>query len=66
MYDALLLFLFIFYRISFLHYRFRYLIAFILIWELNDKVLLISPKMDGMRIAQYLKSGTSLCKFCDI
>ncbi|RVW63187.1 Protein detoxification 44, chloroplastic [Vitis vinifera] len=35
----------------------EYLIAFVLLWELNDKVFLISPNIDGMRIAQYLKSG---------
>ena len=65
-YDILLLLLFLFYHISSVHYHFRYLIAFVLLWELNDKVFLISPNIDGMRIAQYLKSGTSLCKFCDI
>lgn len=37
----------------------EYLIAFVLLWELNDKVFLISPNIDGMRIAQYLKSGSS-------
>ncbi|KAJ9694061.1 hypothetical protein PVL29_009845 [Vitis rotundifolia] len=35
----------------------EYFIAIVLLWELNDKVLLISPNIDGMRIAQYLKSG---------
>ncbi|RVW27371.1 Protein detoxification 44, chloroplastic [Vitis vinifera] len=27
----------------------EYLIAFVLLWELNDKVFLISPNIDGMR-----------------
>lgn len=35
----------------------EYLIAFILLWELNGKVLLISPNIDGRRVARYLKSG---------
>ncbi|XP_052171892.1 protein DETOXIFICATION 44, chloroplastic isoform X2 [Diospyros lotus] len=35
----------------------EYLIAFILLWKLNDKVLLVSPKIDGERVVQYLKSG---------
>lgn len=56
----------LFHYISSVHYPFRYLIAFILLWKLNDRVLFMSPNIDGMRIVQYLKSGTSLCKFCDI
>lgn len=38
----------------------RYLIAFILLWKLNGKVLLMSPDVDGRRIVHYLKSGTCL------
>ncbi|KAK3032857.1 hypothetical protein RJ639_037034, partial [Escallonia herrerae] len=39
------------------HFVFRYLIAFILLWKLNNKVVLISPKIDGERVSRYLKSG---------
>lgn len=35
----------------------EYLIAFILLWKLNDEVSLLSPKIDGKRLAGYLKSG---------
>ncbi|KAK9289340.1 hypothetical protein L1049_007495 [Liquidambar formosana] len=35
----------------------EYLIAFILLWELNGRVLLVSPNIDGRKVAQYLKSG---------
>ncbi|GMY25600.1 protein DETOXIFICATION 44, chloroplastic [Fagus crenata] len=35
----------------------EYLIAFILLWELNGKILLISPNIDGRKVASYLKSG---------
>ncbi|KAK4796834.1 hypothetical protein SAY86_029160 [Trapa natans] len=35
----------------------EYLIALILLWKLNDEVLLISPNIDGRRIVRYLKSG---------
>ncbi|KAJ4704345.1 Protein DETOXIFICATION [Melia azedarach] len=35
----------------------EYLIAFILLWKLNGKVLLMSPDVDGRRIVHYLKSG---------
>ncbi|CAL5389937.1 unnamed protein product [Camellia sinensis] len=35
----------------------EYLIAFILLWKLNEKVLLVSPNIDGGRVARYLKSG---------
>ncbi|KAJ8753873.1 hypothetical protein K2173_000127 [Erythroxylum novogranatense] len=35
----------------------EYLIAFILLWELNGKVLLISPDVNGSRIMLYLNSG---------
>ncbi|MQL80688.1 hypothetical protein Taro_013135 [Colocasia esculenta] len=35
----------------------EYLIAFILIWKLNENVLLIPPDMDGKGILRYLKSG---------
>lgn len=38
----------------------RYLIAVILLWKLNSKVLLVSPKIDGGRVFRYLKSGKSL------
>ncbi|KAI6698545.1 hypothetical protein NL676_018664 [Syzygium grande] len=34
----------------------EYLIALILLWKLNDEVLLISPNFDGRKIIQYLKS----------
>ncbi|XP_038701759.1 protein DETOXIFICATION 44, chloroplastic isoform X2 [Tripterygium wilfordii] len=34
----------------------EYLIAFILLWKLNEKVLLISPSIDGRRVARYLRS----------
>lgn len=40
----------------------RYLIAFILLWKLNDEVMLISPNIDGGRVVRYLKSGKSLIK----
>lgn len=35
----------------------RYLIALILLLKLNDKVLLVTPNIDGPRLARYLKSG---------
>lgn len=35
----------------------EYLIALVLLWKLNDEVLLISPNFDGKKIIQYLKSG---------
>ncbi|KAI4302666.1 hypothetical protein MLD38_038387 [Melastoma candidum] len=35
----------------------EYLIAFILLWKLNDEVLLISPDFDGRKVVRYLKSG---------
>ncbi|KAI8559391.1 hypothetical protein RHMOL_Rhmol04G0169900 [Rhododendron molle] len=35
----------------------KYLIAVILLWKLNSKVLLVSPKIDGGRVFRYLKSG---------
>ncbi|XP_057983404.1 protein DETOXIFICATION 44, chloroplastic isoform X2 [Malania oleifera] len=35
----------------------EYLIAFILVWKLNDKVLLTTPNIDGRRVVNYLKSG---------
>lgn len=35
----------------------RYLTALILLWKLNDKVLLVSPSIRGQKVAQYLKSG---------
>ncbi|PPR96591.1 hypothetical protein GOBAR_AA24070 [Gossypium barbadense] len=34
-----------------------YLIAIILLWELNGKVELISPKIDWSKVSLYLKSG---------
>nr|GLL36842.1 protein DETOXIFICATION 44, chloroplastic [Ipomoea trifida] len=37
-----------------------YLIAFILLFKLNDKVLLIAPDIDGGRVVRYLKSGALL------
>ncbi|TYG52148.1 hypothetical protein ES288_D09G004900v1 [Gossypium darwinii] len=36
----------------------EYLIAIILLWELNGKVELISPKIDWSKVSLYLKSGT--------
>ncbi|XP_031103260.1 protein DETOXIFICATION 44, chloroplastic isoform X2 [Ipomoea triloba] len=38
----------------------EYLIAFILLFKLNDKVLLIAPDIDGERVVRYLKSGALL------
>ncbi|XP_019187392.1 PREDICTED: protein DETOXIFICATION 44, chloroplastic [Ipomoea nil] len=38
----------------------EYLIAFILLFKLNDKVLLIAPDIDGGRVVRYLKSGALL------
>ncbi|KAB1199237.1 MATE efflux family protein 2, chloroplastic [Morella rubra] len=35
----------------------RYLIAFIILWKLSGKILLIAPNNDGGRLARYLKSG---------
>ncbi|XP_057472717.1 protein DETOXIFICATION 44, chloroplastic [Actinidia eriantha] len=35
----------------------EYLIAFILLWKLNGEVQLVSPNIDGGRVARYLKSG---------
>ncbi|GFS38561.1 MATE efflux family protein [Actinidia rufa] len=35
----------------------KYLIAFILLWKLNGEVQLVSPNIDGGRVARYLKSG---------
>ncbi|XP_020540561.1 protein DETOXIFICATION 44, chloroplastic isoform X3 [Jatropha curcas] len=35
----------------------EYLIAFILLWELNDRVSLISPNIDGKKVVSYLSSG---------
>lgn len=35
----------------------EYLIALVLLWKLNDEVLLISPNFDGRKVIQYLKSG---------
>ncbi|XP_054777878.1 protein DETOXIFICATION 44, chloroplastic isoform X2 [Prosopis cineraria] len=35
----------------------EYLIAFILLWKLSDKVLLIPSDFDGRKIFSYLKSG---------
>ncbi|KAG4149067.1 hypothetical protein ERO13_D05G320760v2 [Gossypium hirsutum] len=38
----------------------EYLIAIILLWELNGKVELISPKIDWSKVSLYLKFGTFL------
>ncbi|KAJ7950043.1 Protein DETOXIFICATION [Quillaja saponaria] len=38
----------------------EYLIAFILLWKLSGKVLLIPPKFDGRKITSYLQSGVLL------
>ncbi|XP_042512273.1 protein DETOXIFICATION 44, chloroplastic isoform X2 [Macadamia integrifolia] len=35
----------------------EYLIAFILLWELNTKVVLLPPDFQGRRLARYLTSG---------
>ncbi|KAL2330670.1 hypothetical protein Fmac_018251 [Flemingia macrophylla] len=35
----------------------RYIIAFILLWKLNGKVLLVPSEFDGRKIFGYLKSG---------
>ncbi|KAK9168034.1 hypothetical protein Syun_000174 [Stephania yunnanensis] len=35
----------------------EYLIAFILLWDLNSKVLLVPPNMVSMGVIRYLKSG---------
>ncbi|XP_031386683.1 protein DETOXIFICATION 44, chloroplastic [Punica granatum] len=35
----------------------EYLIALILLWKMNDEVLLISPNVDGGIVVRYLKSG---------
>ncbi|PWA77389.1 Multi antimicrobial extrusion protein [Artemisia annua] len=35
----------------------KYLIAFILLWKLNKEVVLVIPKIDGEKVARYLKSG---------
>ncbi|KAK8649529.1 hypothetical protein V6N13_130257 [Hibiscus sabdariffa] len=35
----------------------EYLIAFILLWELNGKVALISPNVDWRKVPLYIKSG---------
>ncbi|KAK1322550.1 hypothetical protein QJS10_CPA03g01057 [Acorus calamus] len=35
----------------------EYVIAFILLWQLNAKVMLISPSFNGEKIVRYLKSG---------
>ncbi|KAG6697776.1 hypothetical protein I3843_09G211300 [Carya illinoinensis] len=35
----------------------EYLIAFILLWKLSGEISLISPNIDGRRLASYLKSG---------
>ncbi|KAL7136121.1 hypothetical protein ABFS83_10G008200 [Erythranthe nasuta] len=38
----------------------EYLTAIILVWKLNDEVLLIAPSIGGKRVVQYLKSGALL------
>lgn len=35
----------------------RYVIAFILLWKLNTKVVLLPTNIDAVGIARYLKSG---------
>lgn len=35
----------------------RYLIAFILLWKLNQEVVLVTPNIDSEKITRYLKSG---------
>lgn len=41
-------------------YFVRYLTALILLWKLNDEVLLITPNISGQRVFKYLRSGTFL------
>ncbi|KAJ4842848.1 Protein DETOXIFICATION 44, chloroplastic [Turnera subulata] len=41
----------------------EYLIAFVLLWELNGKVQLASPDVDAGRLVQYLNSGKFLIRF---
>ncbi|GMH30016.1 hypothetical protein Nepgr_031859 [Nepenthes gracilis] len=38
----------------------EYLIAFILLWRLNQEVSFVAPNIDGGRVLQYLKSGSFL------
>ncbi|KAI7756447.1 hypothetical protein M8C21_005245 [Ambrosia artemisiifolia] len=38
----------------------EYLTAFILLWKLNEEVVLVTPNIDGEKVAQYLKSGALL------
>ncbi|VFQ91660.1 unnamed protein product [Cuscuta campestris] len=38
----------------------EYLIAFILLFKLNDRVILIAPEVNGGRVIRYLKSGALL------
>ncbi|KVI11198.1 Multi antimicrobial extrusion protein [Cynara cardunculus var. scolymus] len=35
----------------------EYLIAFILLWKLNEEVVLVTPNVDGEKVGRYLKSG---------
>ncbi|KAL8237264.1 hypothetical protein R6Q59_018345 [Mikania micrantha] len=35
----------------------EYLTAFILLWKLNEEVVLVTPNIDGEKVARYLKSG---------
>lgn len=35
----------------------QYFIAFVLLWNLNKLVILLPPKMEGLRFDRYLKSG---------
>lgn len=35
----------------------EYFIAFVLLWNLNKKVILLPPKMEELRFGRYLKSG---------
>ncbi|XP_076938902.1 protein DETOXIFICATION 44, chloroplastic-like [Bidens hawaiensis] len=35
----------------------RYLTAFILLWKLNEEVVIVTPNIDGEKVGRYLKSG---------
>ncbi|XP_022767799.1 protein DETOXIFICATION 44, chloroplastic-like isoform X1 [Durio zibethinus] len=44
-------------NLSFHLFLTRYLIAIILLWELNGKVVLVSPNVDWRKVSLYIKSG---------
>lgn len=53
-------------KLSFPSFLTRYLIAIILLWELNGKVVLISPNIDWRKVTLYIKSGTFLPNFSNV